>query len=38
MAAEGAFDVIVLDIMLPGRNGFVVCRDLRAAGVTGHRS
>ena len=31
MATEGNFDVIVLDIMLPGRNGFVLCRDLRAA-------
>jgi DNA-binding response OmpR family regulator len=34
MATASVFDVIVLDIMLPGRNGFVVCRDLRAAGVT----
>ena len=33
MASEGAYDVIVLDLMLPKRNGFVVCRDLRAAGV-----
>lgn len=32
MATESAFDVIVLDIMLPGRNGFQVCADLRAAG------
>jgi DNA-binding response OmpR family regulator len=31
MAAEGRFDVIVLDLMLPGRNGFQVCADLRAA-------
>lgn len=31
-ATEGSFDVIVLDIMLPGRNGFLVCRDLREAG------
>lgn len=31
-ATEGSYDVIVLDIMLPGRNGFLVCRDLRAAG------
>lgn len=29
-ATEGSFDVIVLDIMLPGRNGFLVCADLRA--------
>ena len=34
MATEGVYDVIVLDIMLPRRNGFVVCRDLRAAGIT----
>ena len=30
-ATEGSFDVIVLDIMLPGRNGFLLCADLRAA-------
>jgi len=33
MATESTYDLIVLDIMLPRRNGFVVCRDLRAAGV-----
>jgi DNA-binding response OmpR family regulator len=32
MASEGAYDAIVLDIMLPGRNGFRVCGDLRAGG------
>jgi two-component system OmpR family response regulator len=31
-ALEGSYDVIVLDIMLPRRNGFLVCADLRAAG------
>ncbi len=31
-AMDGQFDVIVLDIMLPARNGYVVCRDLRDAG------
>ena len=31
-AREGSFDVIVLDIMLPGRNGFLVCADIRAGG------
>ncbi|TFD45667.1 response regulator transcription factor [Cryobacterium frigoriphilum] len=30
-ATEGHYDVIVLDIMLPGRNGFLICADLRAA-------
>jgi DNA-binding response OmpR family regulator len=32
MATEGSYDLVVLDIMLPGRNGYVLCRDLRAAG------
>jgi two-component system, OmpR family, response regulator len=31
-ATEGQFDVIVLDILLPGLNGFQVCRRLRDAG------
>jgi DNA-binding response OmpR family regulator len=30
MATESAYDLIVLDLMLPGRNGFQVCADLRA--------
>ena len=28
-----SWDAIVLDILLPGMNGFQVCRELRAAGV-----
>jgi two-component system alkaline phosphatase synthesis response regulator PhoP len=28
-----SFDVIVLDLMLPRRNGFDVCRDLRQQGI-----
>ena len=32
-ATEGSYDVIVLDIMLPSMNGYVVCRELRANGV-----
>ena len=27
------FDLIILDIMLPGRNGLDVCRDLRSSGI-----
>lgn len=29
MAIEGSFDVLVVDLMLPGKNGFQICRDLR---------
>ncbi len=29
----GAFDLILLDIMLPGRSGFDVCRRLRQSGI-----
>ena len=32
-ARTGGYAAIVLDIMLPGRNGYQICRDLRAEGV-----
>jgi two-component system OmpR family response regulator len=32
MASEGSYDLIVLDVMLPGRNGYRICGDLRASG------
>lgn len=32
-AANEAFDLIILDVMLPGKNGFDVCRDLRRMGL-----
>ena len=32
-ARTEAWDLILLDVMLPGRDGFEVCRDLRRAGV-----
>ena len=31
-AASGSYNLIILDIMLPGKNGFDVCRDLRQMG------
>ena len=30
---NGTFDIIVLDIMLPGIDGYTICRQLRAAGI-----
>ncbi len=32
-ATEGAYDLIILDLMLPRRSGLDVCRDIRAAGL-----
>jgi len=32
-ARETAFDLMVLDVMLPGKDGFEVCRELRRSGV-----
>ncbi|MGW7263456.1 response regulator transcription factor [Streptomyces sp. NPDC054842] len=31
-AGEGTYDLVILDIMLPGMNGYRVCAALRAAG------
>jgi two-component system alkaline phosphatase synthesis response regulator PhoP len=33
-AKKGTFDLILLDIMLPGKDGISVCRDLRVCGIT----
>ncbi len=33
MARQNAYDLILLDLMLPRRDGLVVCRNLRSAGV-----
>jgi len=33
-ACSETFDLIVLDVMLPLKNGFDICRDLRQRGVT----
>jgi len=32
-AKEGSFDLIILDVMLPRKDGFEVCRELRRAGL-----
>lgn len=31
-ANVNGYDLIILDVMLPGKDGFDVCRELRAAG------
>jgi len=31
-ASSGAYDLILLDVMLPGKSGFEVCRELRRSG------
>ena len=28
-AREGGFDIVILDVMLPGMDGFQICRSLR---------
>lgn len=33
-ALEGAHDLMILDVMLPGKDGFSVCRELREHGST----
>ena len=33
-ARDGSWDLLLLDVMLPRKDGFEVCRDLRRAGVT----
>ena len=32
LATESTFDLIILDLMLPGKNGFQICAELREAG------
>lgn len=33
MAVDGKYDLVILDVMLPKKNGYDVCRDLRQKGV-----
>ena len=32
-ALDGAYDSIILDVMLPKKTGFEVCREIRQAGI-----
>jgi two-component system alkaline phosphatase synthesis response regulator PhoP len=34
LAANNSFDLIILDVILPRKNGFDVCRDLRQHGIS----
>jgi DNA-binding response OmpR family regulator len=34
LALKRGFDLIILDVMLPSRNGFEICRDLRLKGIS----
>src|SRR5579863_6242404 len=33
-ARTGSFDLVILDVMLPGRDGWSILRELRSAGNT----
>jgi len=32
-ATQNPFDLIILDVMLPRKSGFIICRDIRQAGL-----
>ena len=32
-ARDDSFDLILLDVMLPGKDGFTICKELRRAGL-----
>src|SRR5919206_226835 len=34
LARAGGIDLMILDVLLPGKDGWTVLRDLRTAGVT----
>ena len=34
LAQENGFDLLILDVMLPKKNGYDICRDLRQKGIS----
>jgi two-component system alkaline phosphatase synthesis response regulator PhoP len=32
LGSQGGYDLLILDVMLPGKNGYDICRDLRQSG------
>jgi two-component system alkaline phosphatase synthesis response regulator PhoP len=32
LGSKGGYDLLILDVMLPGKNGYDICRDLRQSG------
>lgn len=34
LMCRGDYDVVILDLMLPGKNGFEICKTVRSKGVT----
>jgi len=37
-ALSGVYDIIILDIMLPKKDGLVVLKEIRAAGISTQKS
>lgn len=34
LMCRGDYDIVILDLMLPGKNGFEICKHVRSVGVT----
>jgi two-component system alkaline phosphatase synthesis response regulator PhoP len=33
LGLSGSYDLVLLDVMLPGKNGYDICREIRAKGI-----